>query len=77
MKTWQEQVQGELRRLDAVGQSLLNIVNQAGGPAEPLMAARDLVCGAIVTLTAMNQGAASSAMPPTPAGSGAIKRRRK
>jgi len=55
MKTWQERVFDEIRRLDAVNVSMLEIVNQAGGPAGPLSEARGKVCDAIVVLVKLDK----------------------
>jgi len=55
MKTWQERVFDEIRRLDAVNVSMLEIVNQAGGPAGPLSEARGKVCDAIVILVKLDK----------------------
>ena len=55
MKTWQERVFDEIRRLDAVNASMLEIVNQAGGPAGPLSEARGKVCDAIVILVKLDK----------------------
>lgn len=55
MKTWQERVFDEIRRLDAVNTSMLEIVNEAKGPAGPLAEARGKVCDAIVCLVKLDK----------------------